>query len=102
MKGKTMKKSMLFLLGLCFLTAGCAASGVDGSTTTMGRMKTCLTNEAMTSLTNGTLYTNGVSATAKTISGYCIKSLAMENLGIDTQTTQMATTILSAMQAAKK
>ena len=53
----------------------------------------------MQSLTNGTLYANGVSATAKSISNSCIKSLAMEHLGIDTQTTQMATTILSALKA---
>ena len=97
-----MKKNILFLLGGCLLVSACAVSGTDTTNlTTMGKMRVCLTEKATQSLTDGTLYANGVSATAKTISNNCIKSLAMEHLGIDTQTTQMASTILSAMQATK-
>jgi len=93
-----MKKNIMFILGVCLLTASCASSDVT-NLSTMGKMKNCLTEKAMQSLTDGTLYVNGVSSTAKTISNGCIKSLAMEHLGIDTQTTQMATTILSALKA---
>ena len=95
-----MKKNIMFMLGVCLLTASCASTGGDvANLSTMGKMKNCLSEQAMQSLTNGTLYANGVSATAKEISNTCIKSLAMEHLGIDTQTTQMATTILSALKA---
>ena len=92
-----MKKNLLSILAGCSLLAGCAASDAT-NLTTMGKMKTCLTEQAMQTLTDGSLYANGVSATAKTISNTCIKSLAMEHLGINTQTTQMATTILSALK----
>lgn len=96
-------KNILVVLGLCALTAACGTGATDGtSLTTMGKMKSCLTEQAMQTLTDGSLYTNGIKTTAKTISQSCIKSLAMENLGIDAQTTQMATTILSAMQATKQ
>ena len=94
-----MKKSLFLIAGICLLTSACATSGTD--TTTMGKMKTCLTEKAMTSLTDGSLATNGITATAKTISSSCLQSLAMNNLGIDAQTTQMATTILSALSATK-
>ncbi len=95
-----MKKNIMFIMAACLLTAACASSNGDiANLSTMGKMKSCLTDQAMQSLTNGTLYANGVSATAKSISNSCIKSLAMEHLGIDTQTTQMATTILSALKA---
>ncbi len=97
-----MKKNTLFLLGACLFVSACATSGTDtANLTTMGKLRICLTEQATQSLTDGSLYTNGVSSTAKTISNACIKSLAMEHLGIDTQTTQMATTILSAMKATK-
>ena len=92
-----MKKNLLSVLAGCLLLAGCAGSDAT-NLTTMGKMKTCLTEQAMQTLTDGSLYTNGVTATAKTISNTCIQSLALEHLGIDTQTTQMATTILSALK----
>ncbi len=95
-----MKKTIFGLLAGTLLLSGCATSTDGTNLTTMGKMKTCLTEKAMQTLTDGSLYTNGVTATAKTISNSCIKSLAMEHLGIDTQTTQMATTILSALKTA--
>ncbi len=94
-----MKKTIFGLLTGTLLLSGCATSTDGTNLTTMGKMKTCLTEQAMQTLADGSLYTNGVSATAKTISNSCIKSLAMEHLGINTQTTQMATTILSALKA---
>ena len=93
-----MKKNLFLIAGICLLTSACATSITDS---TMGKMKTCLTEQAMQSLTDGSLTTNGITATAKTISNSCLKSLAMQNLGIDNQTTQMATTILSTLSAAK-
>ena len=96
-----MKKNILYILFACALTTSCATSERDGmNLSTVAKMKSCLSEQAMQSLTNGTLYVNGISATAKTISNSCIKSLAMEHLGIDAQTTQMATTILSTLKAA--
>ena len=94
-----MKKTLFLIAGICLLTSACATSGTD--TSTMGKMKTCLSEKAMQTLVDGSLTTNGISATAKTISSSCLQSLAMQNLGIDTQTTQMATTILSALSATK-
>ncbi len=94
-----MRKNIFVLIASTLLLAGCAGSTDGTNLTTMGKMKTCLTEQGMQALANGSLYTNGVSATAKTISNDCIKSLAMEHLGIQNQTTQMATTILSALKA---
>ena len=97
-------KNILFVLCLSMLTAACGTgTSTDGTSLgTVGKMKNCLTEEAMKTLTDGSLYTNGVKATAKTISDTCIERLALESLGIDSQTTQMATTILTTLQAAKQ
>lgn len=97
-----MKKCILFVLGICALTTACATSETDGmSLGTVAKMRTCLTERAMQTVTDGSLYTNGVTATAKTIANSCVQSLALESLGIDSQATTMATTILSTLSAAK-
>lgn len=93
-----MKKNLFLIAGICLLTSACATTGSD---TMMGKMQSCLTEKAMQTLTDGSLATNGLTATAKSISNSCLQSLAMQNLGIDNQTTQMATTILSTLSAAK-
>ncbi|MBQ9090568.1 MAG: hypothetical protein IJY58_05930 [Alphaproteobacteria bacterium] len=95
-----MKKHILFTIGFCLLTSACATTGTDvAQVSTMTKLQPCLTEKAMQSLTDGSLYTNGLTATAKTIANSCLKSMAMERLGIDEQTTQLATTILSGLKA---
>lgn len=95
-----MKKHILLTVSLCLLTSACATTGSDvANVGSMTKLQPCLTEKAMQSLTDGSLYTNGVTATAKTIASSCLKSMAMERLGLDEQTTQLATTILSGLKA---
>ncbi len=93
-----MKKYLMISLMVCSLTTACATNGGDTSTTITGKLKSCLTEQSWQVLMNGTLGAQGLGATAKSISETCLKNLALENIGLENQTTQMANTILSALQ----
>ena len=94
-----MKKYLMISFVSCLLTTACATGGIVSSTTMMGKLKSCLTEQSWQVISDGTLGTQGLSATAKNISQTCLKNLALENVGLDNQTTQMATTILSTLTA---
>ncbi|MBR4927618.1 MAG: hypothetical protein IKY98_04755 [Alphaproteobacteria bacterium] len=93
-----MKKYLMISVIICSLTTACATNSGDTSTTITGKLKSCLTEQSWQVLMNGTLGTQGLSTTAKSISETCLKNLALEHIGLENQTTQMATTILSALQ----
>lgn len=93
-----MKKYLMISVIFCSLTTACATNSGDTSTSITGKLKSCLTEQSWQVLMNGTLGTQGLSTTAKSISETCLKNLALEHIGLENQTTQMATTILSALQ----
>lgn len=94
-----MKKGLFLVLGLCLMTTACATESTGN---VMTKMKTCLTEQGWQVVVDGTLYNNGMSATAKQISTTCLNELSVQDMGIEPQTTQMATTILTALSSAKQ
>ncbi len=66
----------------------------------MGNLNSCIMTDAQTRLTNGTLFTSGVMATAKDISQGCIKKLALQKAGLDEAALNSATTIINSLRTA--
>ena len=93
-------KKVLFAISVGCLFAGACATQSTGNV--MSKMKTCLSEQGWQVVVDGTLYNNGMSATAKQISETCLNQLSLQDAGIDSQTTQMATTILTALSSAKQ
>ena len=96
-----MRKSLALIAGICLLATACATSENSGQSIT-AKLKTCLTEQSWQVISDGTLYTNGLSDTAKMISNTCLTSLSLTDAGIEPQTTQMATTLLNAIASAKQ
>lgn len=95
-----MKKNLILTFGICLLTVACASSDNAGNNI-MAKIKTCLTEQSWQVISDGTLYNNGITTTAKQISNTCLTSLSLTDAGIEPQTTQMATTLLNALASAK-
>ena len=93
-------KKIILASAICLLTSACATNGVGGNM--MVKLKTCLTEKGWTTIADGTLYNNGISATAKQISETCLNELSLQDMGIENQTAQTATTILNALVSAKQ
>lgn len=94
-----MKKMLLAVSFVCFLTSACATNSTGN---VMAKMKTCLTDEGWKAVLDGSLYNDGMSATSKQISETCLDKLSLQDIGIESQTSQMATTILTALSSAKQ
>ncbi len=71
--------------------------------TTQGQLNSCMLTEANDRLQAGTLFTSGlgIRETAKDIAGVCIKKLALQKAGLDTQAVTQATNILNSLKAAQ-
>jgi hypothetical protein len=92
------------LLGLVLISTVCAcehisqfaAGGADDSA--RAKMRTCLINDATARYQAGTLFNQGITATAKELAGGCIKKLALESAGISQESQSMATSIIQNLQ----
>ena len=93
-------KKIILASAICLLTSACATNGAGGNL--MVKLKTCLTEKGWTAVADGTLYSNGISTTARQISEVCLNELSLQDIGIENQTTQTATTILNALVSAKQ
>lgn len=70
-------------------------AGADDSIKT--RLRACMLKEATERLQAGTLLTNGLSAAADEISTVCIKKLALQAAGIDTEANSTAASVLNSL-----
>ena len=96
-----MKKILLSLvlvagISACENISQIAAGSSDSSI--KAKMHTCLVNEATSKYQAGTLFTQGISATAKELVGTCTKKLALESAGISEESQSMATSIIQNLQ----
>nr|QIM10692.1 hypothetical protein PlAlph_5840 [uncultured Alphaproteobacteria bacterium] len=97
-----MKKFMTVLSAVMFLAA-CENVDMTKYTTASAddsiktRLRACMLNEATERLKAGTLLANGLSAAADDISNTCIKKLALQAAGIDTEAASTATSILNSL-----
>lgn len=89
-----------FLLALfVVLVAGCSAdlskyTTVDSNATAKTKMRACMVSEANSKFQAGTLFTQGVSATADELVSICLKKLALESAGISSESQSTAETII--------
>ncbi len=90
-----MKK--LPIMTLCLALCACGSISSDKG----AELKTCLTQQAYSALSNGTLTAATLKETAKTIATTCLKQQNMEKMGLTEPTTNTAEGILKALQAAK-
>lgn len=87
-----MKK--IFVLATVCCLMGCAQT----ATTSNSSLTTCLTQKSYTALTDGTLANSSVSVLAKEIATSCLKSLALEKAGLDTEAQTATTSLLTALK----
>lgn len=92
-------KKYLILAAVLGLAACDTLSALQSSE--MGSLNSCMLTEAQTRLSAGTLFTSGVSTTAKDISQTCIKKLALQKAGLDETALNSATTIINSLKAAQ-
>ncbi len=95
-----MKKIMTILAATAALAA-CENMDLSKYTTASAndsvktRLRACILSEATAKVQAGTLLANGLSAAADEISTNCIKKLALQSAGLDTEANSTATSILS-------
>ena len=70
-------------------------------TSDMGKLNSCMMDEAQVRLNAGTLFNNSVMTTAKSISQECIKKLALQKAGLDDSALNAATSIINSLKAAQ-
>ncbi|MBQ2886624.1 MAG: hypothetical protein IJE43_23130 [Alphaproteobacteria bacterium] len=91
-------KKVLFSVAFLLL-AGCSAdlskyTTVDANAPVKTRMRACMVAEANSRLQAGTLFTQGISATADELVEVCLKKLALESAGISAESQSTAQTII--------
>ncbi|MBR1604949.1 MAG: hypothetical protein IJ660_02445 [Alphaproteobacteria bacterium] len=73
-------------------------TAVDSNASVKTRLRACLISEANTKFQNGTLFANGVTATADELTNTCIQKLALQSAGISSESQSMASTIIQNLQ----
>lgn len=100
-----MKK--IVLAGLVLTLAACADSSgsfLSGLTTTDAnssvrqKMQACMISEAQNKLQNGTLFSQGISATADELVATCAKKLALQSVGISEENKTFAENIINSLK----
>lgn len=95
-----MKKSILLacvlLLGACSeMSAFTGNTATTADSSSMAKMRTCLTAEAGSRYQAGTLFTNSIKETASDLVKTCTKKLALESVGISAESQSTAESIIS-------
>ena len=97
-----MKFKLLSVLGLVTIISACSSDGfdiskyttVDANASTKAKLKACLISEANTKFQNGTLFASSISVTTDEITNNCIKKLALEKAGLNSEAQSTASTII--------
>lgn len=97
-------KKYCVVLGLALL-CGCAQLDkymtVDKNASAQDKFRACALNEAQTKLQNGTLFAASLSATKDEIVNTCLKKMALEAAGIDSEAQDIASNIINSFMNAK-
>lgn len=95
-------KKVLFCLVALFMLSGCGSvsqySGAAGGDSTKAKMHACLLSDASSRFQAGTLFTQGITATAKDMVKGCMQKLALQSMGISQESQSMATNIIQQFQ----
>lgn len=89
-------------MALLFLV-GCSGdmskySTVDANASTKTRMRACLVSEATAKFQAGTLFVQGLSATADELVSICMRKLAFQSMGISEESQSTAQSIIQNLQ----
>ena len=99
-------KNYITILGLVAILSGCAEFNkyitVSSTATQKEKFRACALSEAQSKLQNGTLFTKTMTATKDEIVNTCIKKLALEAAGIDSEAQSIASNIINNLQALNK
>jgi len=85
-------------LAVLFVLTGCDTvskySTADANASVKTRMRACLVSEATAKFQAGTLFVNGLSATADELVETCMKKLALQSAGISEESQSTAASII--------
>ena len=103
-----MKK--IALIGLALTMVACADSSTggflssftttDANASVRQKMQACMLSEAQNKLQNGTLFAQGLSATADELVATCAKKLAFQSVGINEENKTAAENIINSLKNA--
>lgn len=101
-----MKSKLFAVLAVATALSACSSDGfdlskfttVDANASAKTRLRACLISEANTKFQNGTLFAQGLTATAQELSGTCLKKLALQSAGLGSESESMASTIIQNLQ----
>ncbi len=99
-----MKKCVL-MLGVAAILSNCAEMekymNVSSNASAQEKFRACALTEAQTKLKNGTLFAQDMSITKEEIVNTCLKKMALEAAGIDSEAQTITSGILNSLQALK-
>lgn len=99
----TMRSKLMLSAFAALMLGACSSSGgfdiskytaVDANASAKTRLKACMISEANSKFQNGMLFAATLSATADEISNTCIKKLALQSAGLDSDAQSTASTII--------
>lgn len=101
-KGPQMKKYLFIALTMLCLTACQTEQKPETlSLDQKSALRTCLMNESLAAVQNGTAFTADLSELAQSIAKSCVKKQALQNLGLDDESAAWAQNILSSVATNK-
>lgn len=96
-------KNYITILGLVAILSGCAEFNkyitVGSNATPQEKFRACALSEAQSKLQNGTLFSKTMTATKDEIVNTCIKKLALEAAGIDSEAQNITSNIINSLQS---
>lgn len=99
-----MKKYSL-LLSLALILCGCSNLdkyiNVGSNATPQEKFRACALNEARGKLQNGTLFAQDLTTTKNDIVNTCIRKMALEAAGIDSEAQTITSNIINSLRAAQ-
>lgn len=96
-------KKYITLLGIIAVLSSCTEFNkyitVGSNATPQEKFRACALSEAQNKLQNGTLFTKTMTATKDEIVNTCIKKLALEAAGIDSEAQSITSNIINSLQS---
>ena len=94
------------MFGVIALLSNCAEldkyMNVSSNATPQEKFRACALSEAQSKLQNGTLFAQSMTATKDEIVNTCIKKLALEAAGIDSEAQSITSNIINSLQNLNK
>lgn len=102
-----MSSKIFAVLAVAGVLSACSSDGgfdlsrfatADANAPVKTRLRACLLSEANAKFQNGTLFAKGITATADELTNTCVQRLALQSVGITSESQSMASTIIQNLQ----